>query len=509
MSESDDVSKIMENIKKQSQNNTSNSDVTPQNIISLASIKYHEKLSKLDSNDLKHVKKLDSIVSKEENNSNLDINDKDFGENLIQANLSYDIQTINKIETFKPKPFRKWVLKFRNLIQNEVRFAINPIVDKQIKFNIHITRSVNGLKKILDDVELKHQLRIDAVERIANVEVRKRIDAVELKHQLKIDNVNVEVRRKIDLLSVFNAYHNYLKRDPTSSELKQWLQYDYESDPLYEQLMTIKKSDEAKHILKNDLRVKGIIMNDDTVCYKKIDDQIIHFNLDDKNYLEPFSIDQLYEPGTTNFLKTILKKGMNVINIGANIGYFTLLAAREVGPDGKVFAFEPFPQTVELLKKNIDSNGYKNVEVISMAVSDRKEKSFLALKSDSGHNFVTSASNKEYDSIEISTITADDYFDENLKIDFLIMDAEGYEPKILDGMKNILENNLTMQILTEYNPHTLQIAKTSGQKFLEKLEEFGFSIQVIDIDGQPQNYIKDDILKIKFPNTATLFLTKP
>ena len=84
---------------------------------------------------------------------------------------------------------------------------------------------------------------------------------------------------------------------------------------------------------------------------------------------------------------------MNVINIGANIGYFTLLAAREVGPDGKVFAFEPFPQTVELLKKNIDSNGYKNVQVISMAVSDRKEKSFLALKSDSGHNFVTSSSN--------------------------------------------------------------------------------------------------------------------
>jgi hypothetical protein len=122
---------------------------------------------------------------------------------------------------------------------------------------------------------------------------------------------------------------------------------------------------------------------------------------------------------------------------------------------------------------------------------------------------VTSASNKEYDSIEIITTTVDDYFDENLKIDFLIMDAEGYEPKILDGMKNTLENNPTMQILTEYNPHTLQIAKTSGQKFLEKLEEFGFSIQVIDIDGQPQNYIKDDILKIQFPNTATLFLTKP
>ena len=47
------------------------------------------------------------------------------------------------------------------------------------------------------------------------------------------------------------------------------------------------------------------------------------------------------------------------------------------------------------------------------------------------------------------------------------------------------------------------------EELLEKLEEFGFSIQVIDIDGQPQNYIKDDILKIQFPNTETLFLTKP
>ena len=106
MSESDDVSKIMENIKKQSKNNTSNFDVTPQNIISSASIKYQEKLSKLDSNDLKHIKKLDSIVSKGENNSDLNIGNEDFGENLIQANLSYDIQTINKIETFKPKPFK-------------------------------------------------------------------------------------------------------------------------------------------------------------------------------------------------------------------------------------------------------------------------------------------------------------------------------------------------------------------------------------------------------------------
>ncbi len=485
MSENNKVSKIMENIKKQIQDDTSNFDITPKNIVLLSSKKYKENLSKLSLENLEYVHELDSLVSKEENKNNLDVSTEDFGENLIQANLSYDIQTINKIETFKPKPIRKWVLKFRNIIQNEVRFALNPIVNKQIKFNIHITRSVNGLKKILDTIELKHQLRIDAVERIGDIE-----------------------RRRTDLLTVFNAYHHYLNRDPTHLELDQWLQFDYFSDPSYKQLMTIKKSDEAKQVLKNNLGSKGIMIYDDTFCYKKIDDQIIHFNLDDRNYLEPFSNDQLYEPNTTNFLKKILKKGMNVINIGANIGYFTLLAAREVGPEGRVFAFEPFPHTVELLKKNIDSNGYKNVETMPMAVSDRKEKSFLALKSDSGHNFVTSSPNKEYDSIEITTTTVDDYFDENLKIDFLIMDAEGYEPKIFDGMKNTLEKNPTMQILTEYNPHTLEVAGTSGKEFLEKLEKLGFNIQIIATDGQPQNYIKDDVLKIKSPHTTTLFLTK-
>ncbi|AJM91249.1 FkbM family methyltransferase [Nitrosopumilus piranensis] len=476
-----EVKKIMDEIKNQIQNSSQPSKITSENIISLASSRYQEQLSHLDSKNLERVAELDAVVSKEQKKNNLNIFNDDFDENLIQANLSYDIQTINKIDTFKPKLIRKLVLKFRNLIQNEVRFALNPIVDKQIKFNINITRSVNGLKKILDSIELKHQLRID---------------------KLESDSV------RIDLLTIFNAYHYYLKRDPTSSELKQLFEYDFMDDPVYKQLMIIKKSDEAKKVLKNELSTKGIMMYDDTFCYKKIDNQIIHFNFNDKNYLEPFSNNELYEPGTTNFLKKILKKGMNVINIGANIGYFTLLAARQIGPEGKVFAFEPFPKTVELLKKNIDSNGFQNVQIITLAVSDRKENSFLALKSDSGHNFVTPAPPNEYDYLEIITTTIDDYFDESAQIDFIIMDAEGYESRIFDGMKKSLEKNAPIQILTEYNPHTLKIAGTSGSEFLEKLEKLDFNIQIIDADGMPKTYIKNELLKMKFPNTATLFLTK-
>ena len=209
---------------------------------------------------------------------------------------------------------------------------------------------------------------------------------------------------------ILELYENFLDRTPAQSEIDYWNNQINLGLKIDELSQKIEGSKEA-YLLK--LKKQADDPESDSVSVN-LDGNTLFIDSNDKVAVETY-LNTEYEPGTTNFLKTILKKGMNVINIGANIGYFTLLAAREVGPDGKVFAFEPFPQTVELLKKNIDSNGYKNVEVISMAVSDRKEKSFLALKSDSGHNFVTSASNKQYDSIEISTITADDYFDENLK----------------------------------------------------------------------------------------------
>jgi len=587
MSENNNVTKIMNNIKKQIQDDKSNFDVTSKNIISLASIKYQEKLSNLNSKNKKYIDELDSVISKEQNENDSDTNIEDFGENLIQANKSYDIQTMNKIETSKPKIIRKWVLKFRNTIQNEIRFALNPIVNKQIKFNIHITRSVNSLKKILDAIELKHQLRMDTIElkhqlriddierhvnithrkriddleRIVDVTQRKRIDDLEhlvdvtqrkriddlerivyvtqrkriddlerlvdvtqrkridyLERMVDVDQraridiidetVNVQQNRKFDILSIHNAFQNYLKRDPSDEELHQWLGFNFKSDPMYEQFMLIKNSDEAINIKKHELKLKGIILYDNKHCYKNIDGQEIHFNLKDKTYFEPFSKNELYEPEITQFLKNVLKKGMNVINIGANIGYHTLLAARQVGPKGKVFAFEPFPETAELLEKNVDVNGYKNVQIISMAVSDKTETSYLALKSDSGHNFVVSKPTNDYDTIEIPTTTIDDYFDNNLKIDFIIMDAEGYEPKILDGMKNILEKNPNIKILTEYNPHTLLAADTSKYDFLEKIEKLGFIIQRIISDGKIKNNVKDELLKIQSPNVASLLLIK-
>jgi hypothetical protein len=75
-----------------------------------------------------------------------------------------------------------------------------------------------------------------------------------------------------------------------------------------------------------------------------------------------------YEPVETAFVRSMLKSGQNFIDIGANIGWFTMLAARIVGPSGRVYAFEPRPNTCERLRKSVSENGYSNVEVRQAAL---------------------------------------------------------------------------------------------------------------------------------------------
>ncbi len=486
MDEHLDVKKIVEQIKTKISND-SDVIISAENIVHQA-LESNSKNTAQSRGDSLETRKIIQNFEKFDNISKTSLNtDDSFDENLIQANMSYDIQTITKIETSKPKIIKGLVLKFRHIIQNEIRSTLNSIVNNQIKFNIHIVRSVTGLKKLLDSVELKQQLRTDEIEK-------------NLSANLSVNNDSENT------LAVYLAYMFYLKRKPTINEIKSWLPNISNHEKFLDLINSIGISEEALQIQKIELQSKGIILLDGITAYKKVDEHIIHFYLQDRTYLEPFSQNLLYEQEETTLLKKLLKKDMNVINIGANIGYFTLLAARQVGPQGKVFAFEPFPKTVELLQKNIDANGYSNVEVIPMAVSSKSGIAKLALKSDTAHNFLTE-NTLEFQTIDVPITTIDEYT-KNYKTDFIIMDAEGYEPLILDGMAETLVKNPHIQIITEYNPYTLEIAGNTGENFIKKIEHMGFIISIVGSESISQDIIKEQLLKIKYPNTATLHLTK-
>jgi hypothetical protein len=108
------------------------------------------------------------------------------------------------------------------------------------------------------------------------------------------------------------------------------------------------------------------------------------------------SIFSIHEPLETGLVKEKIKKGDVVLDIGANIGYYTLIFAKLVGEEGKVFAFEPEPTNFSLLEKNVEINGYKNVVLIQKAVSNETGKIRLYLSKGSATFISDPTENLQY-----------------------------------------------------------------------------------------------------------------
>ena len=85
-------------------------------------------------------------------------------------------------------------------------------------------------------------------------------------------------------------------------------------------------------------------------------------------------INDEYEPEVVAKLRELLKPGMTFCDVGANMGVLTLLAARLVGPAGRVFSFEPFPQNAAVVRHNVALNGFANVTVVEAGVAEAKRR---------------------------------------------------------------------------------------------------------------------------------------
>lgn len=183
---------------------------------------------------------------------------------------------------------------------------------------------------------------------------------------------------------------------------------------------------------------------------------------------------------TLIFSKTV-EEGMVVVDIGANIGHYTLEAARRVGKTGKVFAFEPEPHNFSLLCRNIEANGYQNVVPVQMALSNRTGAARLTLSPDNlgGHHFENSIQNGK--AVTVGVTTLDEYLrHECRRIDVIKMDAEGAEMGILEGMKGILAANPDLILFTEFYPEAMRASGHEPEDFLTTLMESGFSVGILD-----------------------------
>ena len=215
---------------------------------------------------------------------------------------------------------------------------------------------------------------------------------------------------------------------------------------------------------------------------------------------EPISVTGVWEPLQTQYIKNNVKEGDFVIDLGAHIGYFTLIFSELVGKNGRVFAFEPNPKNFSLLKKNVLVNNFKNIELVQKAVSDKEGKIKLFLSdTNTGDNRIFDI-NDHMKTIYIESIKLDNFLKSELsKISFIKMDIQGAEVKALRGMLSLLDKNKPLKIISEFWPFGIKGAGDKPEEFLNMLVNLNFKMNRINhIDKKIESIEISDLDTNKF-----------
>lgn len=201
----------------------------------------------------------------------------------------------------------------------------------------------------------------------------------------------------------------------------------------------------------------------------------LNVNLDDWIQQQIYFLGE-YEKNEIDYLYSELKKGDTFIDVGGNIGLFSLNASKIVGENGKVYAFEAFKPNYDQFQNHIILNDCKNITLEHLAVSDQK--SFIEILYNENYSNVGMASSylQEYTSKEqVESISLDEYVKQKQisKIDLIKIDIEGGEFSALKGMNEIL-THYQPKIVIEINSIALKSSSHSEQELISLLTEKGY-----------------------------------
>jgi len=179
-----------------------------------------------------------------------------------------------------------------------------------------------------------------------------------------------------------------------------------------------------------------------------------------------------YEEFETKLFLERLGPEMVVVDVGANIGYYTLLAAKRVK---KVMAIEPDKECFEILKKNVKENGLKNVVLINSAAGSKKEKRKLIKDSENMGNSHFGEGKGELVTCE----RLDELLKNEQKISIIKIDTQGWEPEVIKGGEKIIKRDAP-EMFMEYSPADYKRNKLDEKGMMEFLREVYQGIFEID-----------------------------
>ena len=194
----------------------------------------------------------------------------------------------------------------------------------------------------------------------------------------------------------------------------------------------------------------------------------------------------VWEPFESGLVLERLRPGAVFLDLGANIGYYTVLASRACGPAGSVIAFEPEPGNYELLERNIALNGLSNVTAVQAAASDRSGTTQLFLSDDNQGDHRLYRNDGRERSVDVPMVALDEWFaNRSPRLDVVKMDTQGFEAQIVRGMHGLIEaNRAHLHVIVEFWPFGLQGAGSDAESLIALLERWPFTVRKIDEFGR-------------------------
>jgi FkbM family methyltransferase len=212
----------------------------------------------------------------------------------------------------------------------------------------------------------------------------------------------------------------------------------------------------------------------------KLGDFKLYVRLDDWAVGGRIALKRSYEAHVTGVMRSLLRPGMVVVDIGANIGYYSLLAASRVGESGKVIAFEPGAENAALLMRSAQGNGFDNLVVHPYAVSDAD--AMIGFTMDDSNGQIKPGDPADW-ACQVQTIILEEFLAAEPRIDLIKMDIEGAEGRALRGMQQLIRQHHPI-IFSEFNPTSLPvISEIAPADYLNLLRAPGYDLFVLHRTG--------------------------
>lgn len=185
-----------------------------------------------------------------------------------------------------------------------------------------------------------------------------------------------------------------------------------------------------------------------------------------------------YEPYETSCIKSLVKPGFSVADVGANVGYYTLLCSRLAGPTGSVHAYEPHPHLAEMLKNNLTLNEL-TAFVHAQAVGNQVGGATLYMNRGNAGDHRTWKTEENRETLPVAMTSLDESLGDT-PLDFLKVNVQGAESLVLRGATEIImaQRNLTLAI--EFWPWGLERCGSSQEEFVDLLDYFEFRSYLIE-----------------------------